>query len=295
MARRYLEKPVTVKCTRPLVQRFYDMPAWDGDRDLKHRITRTIAQLVRSNDFRVASFASAYCKEDGKEYRVNGKHTSHVLAEMNGDFPKDLYANVERHECDTREDVAKLYATYDNPAHNRSNIDIYQAFAAAHPDLIGTPKMILSVCASGIAYSIWEDAIYQHQREERAGLLVASPEFVVSCAALLKGTKKAVGHVRRSPVVAAMFRTFSKSRKQSEEFWSLVRDGSGPKHTSPDRKLYAHLMQTSVGRGRGADKDKVQEQHREMYVKCIHAWNAWRGGNDTNLAYHSDKPTPPVK
>lgn len=295
MGWKHTEPPKTCKCTRPLVQEFYQMQAWDGDRDLKPHLASAISTALSLGQFRVASFACVYCKETKCWYRINGKHTSHVLAEMNGTFPKDLIALVERYEADTKQDVAKLYATYDNPSHNRSNIDIYQAFAAADPRLLEVSRRILSVCASGIAFSIWEDSLYQHKREDRAMLLLQNADFVLYCNTALAGATSNVGHVKRSPVVAAMHKTYAKSRKASVEFWELVRDGSGPDHTSADRMLNKYLLKTSVGRGRGADKTKSQDDHRAMMVRCIHAWNAWRGGDSTNLAYHEDKPTPPVK
>jgi hypothetical protein len=31
-----------------------------------------------------------------------------------------------------------------------------------------------------------------------------------------------------------------------------------------------------------------------MYVKCLHAWNAWRQGKTTKLAYHATADYPDV-
>lgn len=284
-----------VKCSRALVQEFCDMKAWDGDRIFKPHLGTRIATAIEQNTFRVADFAAVTCKEDGQRYRVNGKHTGHVLASMNGTFPKDLLALVEDYECDNRIDVADLYSTFDHPAHNRSNMDIYEAFAAANPNLQNINRTMLSVAVAGMAFAIWEEAIYIHRREERANLLLGQPEFVKFVNDILKGSREKVGHVRRSPVVAAMFQTWQKSRKASAEFWSLVRDGSGPENSTADRKLHTHLLKTSVGRGRGADKSKKQEDHRAMYVRCLQAWNAWRKGEDTDLRYHANAPTPQPK
>lgn len=295
MAWRILERPKVVRCSRTLVNRFYDMRGWDGDRDLKPHIVSHIANEVDHKRFRVAAFASVLCKEDGLEYRVNGKHTSHVLSQMNGTFPEDLDAFVERFEADTRQDVPPIYATYDNPLNNRSTIDICQGFAAANQELLSVPRRILGVCSAGMSFAIWGDDLYAHKREERAKLLLDAPEFVLFAREILKGARKNIQHVNRSPVAAAMFLTWQKSRKAAGEFWELVRDGSGPDHTSGDRKLFKHLLATAVGRGRGKDKTKQQEDHRAMFVRCIHGWNAWRKGETTALNYHEDKPIPSVK
>jgi hypothetical protein len=31
-----------------------------------------------------------------------------------------------------------------------------------------------------------------------------------------------------------------------------------------------------------------------MYVKCLHAWNAWRRGEATSLQYYAKAPLPDV-
>jgi hypothetical protein len=34
---------------------------------------------------------------------------------------------------------------------------------------------------------------------------------------------------------------------------------------------------------------------REFYVKCLHAWNAWRRGEETSMPYYPDKPAPAIR
>ena len=50
----------------------------------------------------------------------------------------------------------------------------------------------------------------------------------------------------------------------------------------------------SVGKGGGSNKIKAAPD-REFYVKCIHAWNAWRRNETTNLNYYADADVPAIK
>jgi hypothetical protein len=212
---------------------------------------------------------------------------------MNGHFPNDLFAVVERYEADTLEDVASLYSTFDNMKSIRRRSDINKAFAAAHPDLAEVSSRVIDCCVSGIAYSMWEDSYPSHDAEECASLLIQHPQFVMWVFLLLRGDSRKNKHLMRKSVVAAMFKTFQRSQKHSDEFWTLVRDESHPKNTHPSRKLARHLL-THATRHRdlvSADCDSW----RGMYVRCIHAWNAYRSNTQTSLQYYDKKPTPAAK
>lgn len=53
-------------------------------------------------------------------------------------------------------------------------------------------------------------------------------------------------------------------------------------------------MTTGLVAGRGTMSLEVATK-KEMHVKCIVAWNAWRTGDITSLRYYADKPIPKVK
>ncbi len=72
-------------------------------------------------------------------------------------------------------------------------------------------------------------------------------------------------------------------------FWTAVRDATGPKPDCADRKLEKWLWTTVLKR---TTTERVIVGTREMYVKCIHAWNAWRKNEATNLAYFAKAKTP---
>ncbi len=62
----------------------------------------------------------------------------------------------------------------------------------------------------------------------------------------------------------------------------------------PDRKLARYLLTVGVHVGGGTHKIKTASQ-REVYVKCIHAWNAWRKEESTDMKYYVDKEIPAIR
>ncbi len=293
MAWTHLEKPSMVRCTKSLASEFATMDPAPHDRVFRPSIATHLKSSIEEGRFRLADFASVACKETGKTYRVNGKHTSTVLSEMNGHFPKDLWAIVEKYQADTLQDVASLYATFDHMKSIRNRGDINKAFAAANPDLAEVPIKLINVSASGIAYSMWEDGYASHDAEECAALLCANPDFVLWTYFLLKGDSKKLRHMTRRSVFAAMFKTFNRSQKASTEFWEMVRDESHPTNSHPTRKLSRHLLTHSMRHRDEYGKDC--DSWHSMYARCLHAWNAFRTGSTTDLKYYPKAGTPAAK
>ena len=83
------------------------------DRPMNDRRIAYLDSALREGQWRPPHWATAYCKADKKTYRVNGKHSSTVLSLANGHFPKGTGIIFEHYECDTLEDMAKLYASFD--------------------------------------------------------------------------------------------------------------------------------------------------------------------------------------
>lgn len=293
MGWRQIGKPSILKCTRPLASKFAEMKAAPHDRNFSAGRGEFIKSAITDGRFRIAGFASCYCKETSETYRVNGKHTSMVLNELNGEFPQDLFATVEQYEADSLEDVARLYSTFDHRKSLRTTGDINTAFAAVHPDLAGVPSRIINTCCIGLSFATWEDGYYGHEVDERAALLLAHPNFVTWFYSLTKEHGGGRHPLSRGPICAAAFRTFQKNQKHSTEFWSLVRDESHPDNTNPTRILgrwiATHCIKSGLVKGKGLDS------RRGIYARSITAWNAWRDGGVTDLKFYPDAKTPSPK
>lgn len=294
-------RPKTLRVTKSLVKQFIEMEAAPHDRPLSERRLSVYQKLWEAGQFRPVTWASAYCRETGGTYRVNGKHTSIMLSRQ--DPVGEFYVVLEEYICDTLEDVAKLYATFDSKMQSRNSNDIYLSFAATLPELATFSQKTIVCAVTGIAYHKFGQDLYSKtQPAERAELILEHPEFVEWLGSLYTGGleqsetgwNKKCGHLQRLPVAAAMFGCWLRDPVAATQFWNHVRDETGPDPKSPDRRIARYLM-TTVMRSTSRDiNDGKAAGNREIYVKCIHSWNAWRKGTTTSLKYYSDKPIPEV-
>lgn len=302
MGWKLLSRPRTQLATKELAQFFVDMEPAPHDRPLSERRLQVYRRMLALGQFRPVAWASALCEETNGIYRVNGKHTSILLAGL--EVVPEFFVTIEEYGCDTLEDVAKLYATFDSTIQSRSSRDIYYSFAAAIPELRGLNTKVLTTGITGVAFHLMGvEAYSRSQPVERAELVIEHSDFVLWLNSLIVAgpvaentrghSRHKCQHLLRQPVVAAMFATYQKDQAAALAFWEAVRDDSGPKPDCPDRVLSRYLL-TTVMQG-GLDRSTKSAGPREIYVKCLHAWNAWRKGDSTRLRYSADLGIPVVR
>ena len=302
MSWKLIDKPKTQKVTKALAKTFAEMDPAPHDRDLSERRLQVYEKLLAAGQFLPVTWASALCEETGGLYRVNGKHTSVMLSGM--DKLPEFFATIEEYECETLEDVAKLYATFDSGMQSRTARDIYMSFAATMPELKEASDKTITAAIVGISYVKYDLDSRRTTPAERAELILDNAEFVMWLQLLLAGgptvkdsgvegrSKMKAMHLYRKPVVAAMYQTWSKVKGDALAFWSAVRDETGPTPASPARKLSRYLLTSNL---KGNDYGRVKTAgNREQFVKCIHAWNAWRKGESTDLRYYADVKVPAI-
>lgn len=289
--------PKTETVTQSLAIRFRDMDPVPHDRPLNPKRVEAYRKMLAAGLFRPVQWATVHCNETQATYRVNGKHTSSLFAEYE-ELPQSLHATIEHYHCDDIDDVARLYATFDSRTQVRTTNDINRAFAAVDPELAEIPTKIINLCVTGIAYAMCGDGYRDLGAAQRAECLLETENkvFVAWASDVLGTNNDNTRLLWRGPVVAAMCATFRKSRKASSEFWMAVRDGSGATPKTPDRVLNRFLLSRTVSHGGmttgGRSASKTVCGPREMFVKCIHAWNAWRRDSTTDLKYHAQAKIP---
>jgi hypothetical protein len=291
--------PRSEKVTQTLAITFRDMDPVPHDRPLNPKRIEAYRKMLIAGLFRPVQWATVHCNETQATYRVNGKHTSNLFAEYE-QLPQPIHATIEHYHCDDLDDVARLYATFDSRTQVRTTNDINRAFAAVDPELSLIPTKIVNLSVTGVAYSRNGDNARNRTAAERAECLLEADvkSFVAWLCELLGSNNEASRHLWRGPVVAAMCDTYRKSRKASGEFWMAVRDGTGSTPKTPDRVLHRFLLTKTVNHGGMATGGRSHGSRnsmcgaREMYVKCLHAWNAWRRDTTTDLKYHAQAKIP---
>lgn len=284
------------KITKRLAAEFDSMEKVQMERALSERRLAVYERALRSGQWRPCTWARAECVETGSTYRINGQHTAKMFTGLAEEFP-DCHAIVEHYECDTLEDVARLYGTFDAAISSRNSSDIYRAFSASIPELAELPRKIIDTCATGIslAKNCGNRALTCHMTpSDRAENLLEHPDFVLWVNERLPSSSKEQRPMCRQGVVGAMFASWQKSKKDATEFWDLVRTESGPKPSCPDRLLAKWLSVTSV-RPESDTPSSRKADAREFYVRCLHCWNAWRRKEELKIVrYQASAKVPTI-
>lgn len=287
--------PKTEKVTQALSVKFRDMDPVPHDRPLNPKRVEAYRKMLAAGLFRPVQWATVHCNETQATYRVNGKHTSNLFAEYE-ELPQAIHATIEHYHCDDLDDVARLYATFDSRTQVRTTNDINRAFAAIDPELSELPTKIINLCVTAIAYCKHGDQYAQVPAAERAECLLDAHNkaFVSWVHEVLgnSGNREASRLLWRSSVVAAMHASYQKSRRDANEFWLAVRDGTGATPKTPDRVLNRFLLGKAVVGSKTTRRSSGLVSPREMFVKCLHAWNAWRRDTTTDLKYHAQAKIP---
>lgn len=288
--------PKTEKVTQALASKFRDMDPVPHDRPLNPKRVDAYRKMLAAGLFRPVQWATVHCNETQATYRVNGKHTSNLFAEYE-EVPQPIYATIEHYHCDDLDDVARLYATFDSRTQVRTTNDINRAFAAIDPELCELPSKLINLCVTAISYVRYGDTYSNKPAAERAECLL-EPEskiFIQWVSSVLESNNDSTKHLWRAPVVSAMHATFHKSKRDANEFWLAVRDGTGETPKNPDRVLHKFLLTRTVARDGSSHRQRSAGSlcpPREMFVKCLHAWNAWRRDTTTDLKYHAQAKIP---
>jgi|688.fasta_scaffold574339_1 hypothetical protein len=297
MAYELVGTPKTEKVTQSLAIKFRDMDPVPHDRPLNPKRVEAYRKMLAAGLFRPVQWATVHCNETQATYRVNGKHTSNLFAEYE-DLPQSIHATIEHYHCDDIDDVARLYATFDSRAQVRTTNDINRAFAAIDPELAEIPTKIVNLCVTAISYFRDGEKYTTSSAAERAESLLddSNKAFVQWVHSILGSSANDENRLLwRSPVVSAMYAAYQKSKRDANEFWLAVRDGTGSTPKKPDRVLNRFLLAKVVGNS-GSIKSRRKSGSivapREVYVKCLHAWNAWRRDTTTDLKYHAQAKIP---
>jgi hypothetical protein len=290
--------PKTEKVTQELAIKFRDMDPVPHDRPLNPKRLDAYRKMLAAGLFRPVQWATVYCGETQSTYRVNGKHTSNLFSEYD-DLPQEIHATIEHYHCDDMDDVAKLYATFDSRTQVRTTNDINRAFAAVDEELAEMPSKIINLCVTAISYCKHGDTYTSVPAAERAECLLENHNkaFIAWVHEILgsSANKESSRLLWRAPVVSAMHACYTKSKRDANEFWLAVRDGTGATPKTPDRLLNRFLLaKVVISGGANANSRKRSEivAPREMYAKCVHAWNAWRRETTTELKYHAQSKIP---
>lgn len=256
-------------------------------------------QLARGRFLHPPTWASVYCRHNGKRYRVNGKHTSLVLREV--PYAARPAVTLVHYECDTPDEVADLFNTFDTRETTRTVTDVNRAVFNANDALKGYPVRLANGMTSGVCIVKAVKTEWAEGRQVDFNKLTRATNAAERARAVAEYTGTALW-VRdnlntlktvifeRAAVLAAVILTREASQQEAEGFWLAVRDGTDPNPKAPTRVLRDYLLATRVAAG-AAGRGRTASQ-REMLTKCLKAWNAARTGEELLLRYYEQSLMP---
>jgi hypothetical protein len=231
------------------------------------------------------AFNWATAKFGDKEYRMNGQHSSLVLAELNGQFPQGLTVHLDTFEVANTDELALLFRQFDNRKSGRTPTDVSGAYQGLYPELRDIPRSAAKLAVEGAAW-------YDRKIE---GLPAPSGDdaYTLFGKRSLHSFIKFVGEVfsvktpelRRQTIVAAMYGTFEKNEAEARKFWMEVsRGGVEFEDNHPTTVLDTFLKSVFE------DKKKWDLKSASLYQASVYAWNAYRENKAiTSVKYDTKK------
>ena len=267
-----LVKSEVCELTPELAQQFRDLDPSPTERELsaariKHLKTKAEAgQLV--------TFHWSVAKLGDKRLRMNGQHSSNMLCDLNGHFPKGLKVHIDEYEVPNKPSLALLFRQFDDRKSNRSPSDVASAYQGLYEELHDVPKGPAKMAVEG---ACWYDrhveglpaptADDQYVRFGESGLL----EFIRWVGELFSVKTP---ELRRQTIVAAMYGTWVKNEREARKFWvEVARGGEEFAENAPSTVLDVWLK--AMVEKRGA---KNELKPANLYQGCVFAWNAHREG-----------------
>lgn len=254
--------------TPELATEFSQMPASVTERDLDPKRCKFLKDTILHGVAIPFMWARAKVLADGTTYRVNGHHSSNVLAEMNGTMPKGLIAHIDDFEVPDVTRLAELFRQFDSRRSARSVGDIAGAYQMIMPNLRAVSRMAGRRAIEGAAW--YEGRVFG------ADVPKGDDVFVMFHDARYHDFIQFVGRIYSkktpeftTPVIGAMFATFDHAPDQAEAFWLAVsRQGGGNDEKHPATVLDAWLL--------SAKEAKEKPSAMETFRACVVAWNAFR-------------------
>lgn len=129
----------SMNATKDLAIKISSMQQFLGERPLNERRVQYLRNEIL-NKKRVIPFMWAYAhvKNTGEIWRLNGQHSSHVLANIH-DWRQlsglDMKVDLSVYEIDTAKEFVDLYGAFDAPENARSMSDFLKALQSTNEAL----------------------------------------------------------------------------------------------------------------------------------------------------------------
>lgn len=278
--------PRLIPLTQKLAKEIDGLKRWDGERPLKEWRVAFLKAKLDDGLFHTPVWAIAHL--NGERYRNDGQHSSRMLANLTvNEFPKAKKALLLEFKVDCADDMADLFNQFNQRESVRSNGEIINAHAKTEPRISGIKPTWIEKATAGIMCWANEGRIRMLQTNERPKVMHENVEFVEFVHQFVKTRR-----LSKPGVIAAIYATYLKNDDEAHNFWAMVRDETAAEPKHPSRIISNFLKENELGSSTSRMSQKWTP--RAVMVKCVHAWNAYRKNEKTDLKYYADAPIPEV-
>jgi hypothetical protein len=226
-------------------------------------------------------------------YQLNGRHTCTAMLKYNG---KRSYEITHlQYELPTLEKAGELYAKFDPNWAGRTFPHILRAWLRTHGFGEDYGMRLMTLFCSAATFDFVGKNPFGMKKViglDKVELIKKYPTILRAVLEIIGDNQKSSAHLRKLPVMCAIFQTVKKSERAAKMFWIAVRDGENLSKQEPAKKLETYLRENTFNRGMAAVCPKRKAGFREMYAKCIHAWNAYRNGSTTDMKFYPNAKLP---
>lgn len=298
------KKMKPVEFTPNLCRELLNHNTFQGQRPLSMEHVEKLGQRMVNGKFNAGLVALVHYRDENGEKTtelINGQHQLNACLEFDTLFEGMLVEHTAE-ESDTPEDIANVFAQYDDGrTRTKAHVAWYYGCRAGMGDWSNKAVTLFSSAFAWLAGGARQSSGSSLSKEDAGQLLAKNKEACIFMHNLLYGEDShrkpipaaKVRHLERAPVIAAIAETWKKNAEDAEIFWTSVRDGDMLKHNDPAFMLRDHLMNSSLHVTRTKAKKSVDS--RELYAKCLMAWNAYRTARITHLRYTHKFDLPAIK
>lgn len=278
----------TKPITHELALQFRDMEPSPTERDLDPSRVNHLKEKAKGG--LLVSFNWATAQLGNRTLRMNGRHSSTMLVELNGEFPTNAVAHIDSYQVADENGLALLFRQFDDRKSGRTPTDVSGAYQGLYEPLRGISKKHAKRGVEAVAW--WRRSVEKSpapSNDDVYSLMgeTGLHEFLRWLPTIFNVKTQEMEVVA---VVAAMYATYNASTTGAHEFWSSVaRNGVLYDDTAPATILDEWLKKLKAKEPVDvALHGKVGAGH--YYQGCIYAWNAYRKNLSLNgIRYDTSK------
>jgi hypothetical protein len=268
--------------TPELAKQVSSMPGLLGEREIRPIRIKFLKTHIKGRTFVGPNWAIAVHKDTGDQFRINGQHSSHALAEIAehspDHFPQNLYVTIDMFEFDDMvRDAPGLFNLFDNPRSARTDTDFMGITRATWNEFADMDNLFLVKVASGIDINVRlraEAAAVSGMRmieiplAHREHGLHFNHEHNRQFAVWLYEWKNAkhFGFVGKAGVTSELLNDWRQSPEIATEFWDFVFYENHPDPEHESRELVRELLDLDR-RPRKVPTAEYQSKTRKFWHK----------------------------